>query len=177
MAAVVLNIFGAPSAGKSTAAYLVTGLLKKQGILAEYVREAIKWRMYYGTDAVALANQDLLVAEQYQDLLALKDKVSVIVTDSPLLMQMAYHNDVNASLALGRRTIELFNKFDNFNVVLERKHRYDGRHRYQTEAEADQKHLDIIKLLKDCNEPYNVFVTVGNMEHRIVDLLTTHYAL
>lgn len=177
MAAVVCNLLGGPGVGKTSTAYALTGYLKKKSVLAEYVPEAIKWRIYRGTDMGGKIHQDLLMAEQFDMLLCLKDKVNVIVTDSPLLLQIAYHNEANSSPALTKRTLELFNEFDNFNVVLQRTHDYDGRHRYQTEEQADQKHQDVLNLLNEHHCPFIMVPTHFNVEEDIYLALTDHHAL
>lgn len=177
MSTIFVNIYGAPGAGKTTAAYCLTGLLKKRGIHAEYVREAIKWRIYRNTDHEGRIKQDLLMAEQLDDLLTLNGKVDVVVTDSPLLMQCAYHDEHNSSPSLTKRTIELVNEFDNFNVLLQRTHVYDPRHRYQTEEQAEEKHHQIIKLLDDNNQNYVIVPTHQDVEHDIYYILTDHFCI
>lgn len=177
MTAVVCNLFGGPGVGKTSTAYALTGLLKKKGVLAEYVPEAIKWRIYRGTDMGGKIRQDLLAAEQFEMLYLLKDKVNVIVTDSPLLLQVAYHDETNSSPALTKRTIELFDEFDNYNVVLQRAHAYDGRHRYQTEEQADEKHKQIVQLLNEHHYGYVVLPTHETIEQDIYLNLTDHHAI
>ena len=43
---IVINLFGEPSAGKSTAAMDITARLKRKGINAEYVSEFAKDKVY-----------------------------------------------------------------------------------------------------------------------------------
>lgn len=43
---IVVNLFGEPSAGKSTAAMDITARLKRKGINAEYVSEFAKDKVY-----------------------------------------------------------------------------------------------------------------------------------
>lgn len=158
MSALVCNIFGSPGSGKTTAAFGIVSALKRQGVLAEYAGEAIKHRMYRNTDKLAIDNQIILLAEQFETIAILAERMEVVVTDSPILLQLAYHNGDNSS-GLQHETRRLFEKFDNLNFFLERKHNYDQRDRYQNEEEAEQKALQIKGLLLNNYYMYDTLQT------------------
>ena len=61
---IVINLFGEPSAGKSTAAMDITSRLKRSGINAEYVSEFAKDKVWEGNKEV-FKNQAYIFGKQY----------------------------------------------------------------------------------------------------------------
>lgn len=52
MKTIVINLFGEPSVGKSTAAMTITANLKRAGVNAEYVSEFAKDKVYEHNEEV-----------------------------------------------------------------------------------------------------------------------------
>lgn len=149
---IVVNIFGPPGAGKSTAALGVTYKLKLNGVNCEYASEHAKdlvWR----EDSESLKNQIKIFGNQYGKIFHLKNKVDVIVTDSPAVMGLLYCDWDMVSPKLKDLAIDEFNRDDviNLNYMLKRpKDRpYDPNGREQTEDEAEQKLKDVKELLSE----------------------------
>ncbi len=148
---IVVNLFGGPGSGKSTQALGVTYKLKLNGINCEYVSEHAKdlvWREDYGS----LKNQIAVFGKQHDKLFHLKDKVDVIVTDSPAIMGLLYCDWELVSPTLKNLAIDEFNREDvvNLNIMLKRGERpYDPNGREQTEEEAKQMDKDVRSLLSD----------------------------
>lgn len=92
MKTIVVNLFGEPSAGKSTAAMDITAKLKRAGINAEYVSEFAKDKVYEHNDEVFL-HQEYIFGKQSFKMGRVRDNVQVIVTDSPLLLNILYNCD------------------------------------------------------------------------------------
>lgn len=86
----VVNLFGAPGSGKSTAAAYIFALLKMAGINAELVTEFAKDKVWEEAKA-AFENQQYLFGEQSYRMSRCMGKVDVIVTDSPLLLSVIYN--------------------------------------------------------------------------------------
>ena len=88
----VVNLFGAPGAGKSTGAAIVFAELKKAGINAELVTEFAKDKTWEH-NIMALGCQEYVFGKQSYRLRRCRDDVEVIVTDSPLPLSIIYNNN------------------------------------------------------------------------------------
>ena len=88
----VVNLFGTPGTGKSTAAAYIFSRLKMHGINVELVTEYVK-DMVWEENKTCLNNQPYIFGQQSYRLSRCADKVDVIVTDSPLLLSILYNPD------------------------------------------------------------------------------------
>lgn len=125
----VINLYGGPGCGKSTTASGIIHYLKSTQVKAEYVTEFAKdltWDESYNV----LQNGLYVLANQYHRLWRLKGKVDIVVTDSPLLLNMIY-NDTHHDL-----TRSLFDEFDNDNYFIIRSKGYMKYGRTQSHEEA-----------------------------------------
>lgn len=84
----VVNLFGVPGAGKSTGAAYVFSMLKMRGINVEYIPEYAKDKVWEDNTEV-FKNQAYVFGKQSFRMSRCKDKVDVIVTDSPLLLSLS----------------------------------------------------------------------------------------
>ena len=82
---IIVNLFGGPGTGKSTTAAGVFAKLKMQNINCELVQEFAKHVVWRG-NFTTLNNQLYIFAKQHDRLFHLKDKVDIIITDSPTIM-------------------------------------------------------------------------------------------
>ena len=105
---IVINFLGGPGCGKSTVCADVFAKLKWNNINCEIVTE-------YAKDAVweesfkLLENQIGVFGEQHKRLHRLKDKVDVVVTDSPLLLSLLYYRgDYKYFVPLVKEVIQSF---------------------------------------------------------------------
>ena len=90
----IVNLCGGPGCGKSTAAAYISYYLKKSGVNCELATEFAK-DMTWEMNLTALDCQPYIFGEQCWKIDRCKDKVSVIVTDSPLFLSAAYNKDPN----------------------------------------------------------------------------------
>lgn len=147
----VVNYYAGPGTGKTTSAANLFAKLKWNKIRSELVSEYAKhvtWEESYNK----LNNQVYLFGKQHHKQFILKDKVDVIVTDSPLTLGLIY--DQGKTAYLKDIVLSEFNKFWNINIFLEREKEYDPVGRNQTEAEAIEKDKEIKKFLDDNNIEY-----------------------
>ncbi len=146
MAAVVVNLFAGPGAGKSTTAAGIFFQLKLAGIDCELVREYAKDVVWEGRSTLLDdEGQFYIFAKQRKRMLDIRNKVDVIVTDSPLLLSRIY--GANLSQSFHDLVGEEFERFDNINFFVERTKPYNPNGRLQDEAGAREIDNQIRELI------------------------------
>ena len=135
---IVINLFGAPGAGKSTGAAMVFAALKQAGINAELITEFAKDKTWEH-NATALGCQEYDFGKQSYRLARCKADVDVIVTDSPLPLSILYTQDpaLLADDAFHKVVMNVFNSYHNCNYYINRAKPYNPKGRNQTEEQSD----------------------------------------
>lgn len=152
---IVINLFGEPGAGKSTAAMDITARLKRKGINAEYVSEFAKDKVYENNGEV-FRHQEYMFGKQSFKMGRVRDKVEVMVVDSPLVLCIIYNYDRTLGEDFNRTVLNTFNSYNNKNYLLTRKHAYENEGRFQDEEEALEVRKNIIKTLNDIGIEYDI---------------------
>lgn len=151
MSQLSINFFGGPGSGKSVLAAYSYALLKAQGLNVELVREYAK-DLVWSNNATMLRNQELVTTTQSLRQRSLYGKVDAIITDSPLMLGVAY--DERASTFAKRKWVQSvsdeFHRYDNINIMLMRNKSFEfeqeGRvHNLEESLEMDKKILRIVK--------------------------------
>lgn len=169
---IVINAFGGPGAGKTTACLHIASQLKKRGFSAEYVQEYAKeltWDKNFEMLDGSPQHQKLIFAEQSKRLNRLVGKVDFVVTDAPLLLNSVYLDpSYSKKQDYEKAVMERFQKYDNFCFVVGRDTSYfETIGRTQNLEESIQKDNEIVQLLKD-NQVY--FKTYSHDElNKVVD--------
>lgn len=132
---IILNTISGPGAGKSTLSHGLMAWLKSHDHKAEYVPEYAK-ELSFQRDWITLADQGLVTKEQDRRLRNLLGLVNFVVHDSALPLGRIYAQGDYASEWFERRCWELFDGYENFNVYVTRKKKYQQYGRNQTEEEA-----------------------------------------
>lgn len=140
----VVNLFGGPGTGKSTLAASLFAAFKIRGYNAELVTEFAK-DLVWSERNKELQDQVYILGKMYHKLWRLKDKVDVVIIDSPLPLCCYY--DQGRTHGFEEFVMGLFDQFDNYNFLLERNFPYQQEGRYQNEAGANKVHNEIYKLL------------------------------
>ena len=148
----VINLFGAPGAGKSTGAAVVFAALKQAGVNAELATEFAKDKTWEH-NATALGCQEYVFGKQSYRMARCRNDVDVIVTDSPLPLSLLYMQDpaLLADGAFQKVVMNVFNTYNNMSYYIQRVKPYNPKGRNQTEAESDALNFPLIKLLDENN--------------------------
>ena len=170
---IVVNLLGAPCAGKSTLAALVFSKLKMENINCEIVTEFAKDLVW--NDALnSLNNQLYVFSEQFYRIWRLKNKVDVIITDSPMILSIFYNRRQKAEDMLPDElfaplVLSLNKDYDNMNYFIKRSHRYEQKGRKHTEQESADIEDGLLKMLNDFNIEYKETHCSEAMANLIVD--------
>lgn len=154
--ALVVNLFGAPSSGKSSAAAYIFAKLKMDYINAELVTEFAKDKTWEHNDMV-LANQFYVFGKQAFRLDRVVNQVDVVITDSPLLLSNYYAGNDPTMENFKRACVDLFKSYDNLNFFLRRVKPYNPVGRSQTESESDLIALRLVRMLDNEDVDYLIF--------------------
>lgn len=165
--ALVINLFAGPGVGKSTTAAKVFADLKMKGVNCEMALEFAKdkvWEESFKT----MDDQIYIFGKQFHKIWRLKDKVDVIICDSPLPISIVY--DKENSEAFHALIMEQFNKFKNFNFYLKRSAIYQKEGRIQTEEEARKIDDTVRNVLIDYKIPF-VTLDIDKASSSIVEII------
>ncbi len=152
----VINLYGGPSSGKSTQASGLFYKMKQQGLNVELVNEFAK-ECVWENNVPMLKDQLWVLAHQHRKLVRLTDKVDYIITDSPVLLSIAYravYDGPMYSEAMDVIAKECYDMYDNLNIFLNRTTEFaeDGR----AQDLEHSIHIDnhILKILNDIQVPF-----------------------
>lgn len=149
----VLNLFGGPGSGKSTAAAGIFSELKWRSVECELATEFAK-DLVWEKRQFTFSNQIYLFAKQHHRIFRLLGQVDVVITDSPILLSPIY--DVDRKKTLEDLVVSEFNLCNNYNVFLRRAKNYNPKGRNQTESQAIEKDEEILRLLDKHRVPFEV---------------------
>lgn len=165
----VINFFGAPSAGKSTAASGLYYEMKKQWIETEYVQEYAKELVLSGSSHM-LSQQNYIFAKQEHRLNRLASKVAVAISDSPLLLS-SFYAPTDYPHSFHGLVFDFFHRYDNINIFVKRSHEYSEIGRVQKAAESDYISEEMQKFLRDNGVPFYVMTAHDASPRRILSWL------
>jgi len=176
----IVNLFGGPGIGKSTTAAGLFYKLKLNYFEAELVTEYAKdatWEQRYKT----LENQFYVTAKQHHRIWRIleywknKNVNGIIVTDSPFILGIQYLKESESSEEFKKFILKEFNKFNNLNILLKRKKKYNPIGRNQTEDEAKQIDINIKNFLQNNNIDYIEIEGDENAVNKIFEIIKNNY--
>lgn len=150
----LINLIGAPGAGKSLNAALLFANFKKLGAKAEYVQEYVKDLIYRDIMHEYFDKQDYILEQQYDRFKVLNGKVDFIVTDASLIHNVIYNRMYSDNHEeLEKKILEFYSHFNNVNVFVKRGSMidYENHGRVHSEEEASRIHFELKDLLKELN--------------------------
>ncbi len=165
----IVNFFGGPGVGKSTVAAGLYYEMKTRGISAELVTEYAKDVTWEGRTTL-FEDQLYLLAKQNRKLERLiAHPLEYAVTDSPILLCAAYArlNGMKSEhyIPLVR---EVFAKYDNFNVIIQRDPTvYQQVGRKQTLEQAATIDTIVMECLREFEIPHVVVQLDSKMTPRM----------
>jgi hypothetical protein len=148
----VVNLFGAPSDGKSTTA---AGLFHYMKIRRHEVELAMEYpkELVWEKNFHAMRDQLMILAMQNKRLERLIDNVDFAIAECPLLMGIAYALPETPK-SFNPFCSDIFHSFDNINFLMKRVRPYNPNGRRQSEASAAQKRLEIIEVMRKYKVKY-----------------------
>jgi hypothetical protein len=150
----VINLFGGPGCGKSTAASGLFYEMKKLQLNVELVQEYAKdvtWEQRYNL----LDDQIYIFAKQQRRIARLVDSgIEWVITDSPIPLGLVYMKPNSLSENFPKLVMEVFNQYKNYNFFLQRYYPYNPIGRNQKDLEeAEMYDRKILTLLDACKIP------------------------
>lgn len=149
----VVNLFGVPSAGKSTGAAYIFSRLKMAGVNAELVTEFAKDKVWEESKE-PFNNQAYIFGEQYFRISRCAEKVDVVITDSPLLLSAFYNHSEILGEDFSNLVAKVFKSYNSLNYLLERNKPYNPVGRIHSEEESDLMAAPMIELLESYGVEY-----------------------
>lgn len=156
---IVINGYGGPGAGKSTACLEITAALKKEGYNAEYVQEYAK-ELVYEKDMEMLdgspEHQYEILKEQTRRMDRLYDQVDFIVTDSPILLNEIYNKELTPEYE--SLVNELQGEYINYSFFMERDaSNFEEEGRIHNLTESIEKDNEIKDMLQKNEIKYKTY--------------------
>ena len=165
----VINLFGQPSAGKSTTAAGVFHELKKRGINCELVTEYAKDMVWKDMPSHAFKDQIYITAKQNHRQERLRGKVDYVITDSPLLLGLIYMPE-DYYEGYEELVWSIFHSYNNLNFFLERKKEYNPVGRNQTEEESNKIGAQTKEFLQKNDLPFfNISCSIDETVNKVLN--------
>lgn len=152
----IINLFGGPGAGKSTISSGLFYELKRLNISCDNPYEFPK-QVAWEDNPSQINDQLYIFANQHRGIVRSYGKVDYIILDSPILLSLAYKNGYSNEYPVSlygdkfdEMVIEVFKKYDNINLFLNRPEDFQDEGRFQNYEESimfDNK----IKSIMDTN--------------------------
>lgn len=171
MSLTVINFFGAPGAGKSTAAAGLFYTMKRAWVSCEMVREFAKDLVISRTEHL-LSYQNWVFANQEKNLSSLRGQFDFAISDAPLPIQ-AFYSPPGYPESFERLCFDLFDTYDNINYFINRHpgNGYENAGRLQTEAESDEIAKRMKSYLRENGVPFTEMVAGDQTPMRIFEQL------
>lgn len=169
----VINFYGGPSSGKSTQAAGLFYKMKQQGYNVELVNEFAKEVVWEG-NVPMLKDQLWVLAHQHRKLVRLADKVEYIITDSPVLLSIAYRHVYEGPMysdLIDKLALECYSKYNNINIFLNRPECFIDTGRAQGHDQSLEIDQHILQILDDYLIGYHRMDTDENTVTQIMELL------
>jgi len=174
----IINLFGGPGVGKSTIASGIFYNLKKRHVECDCPYEFPK-QVAWEDNQSQITDQLYILANQHRGIVRSYGKVDYIILDSPILLSLAYKDGYDSpypsshySCSFDIMVLELFSKYDNLNIFLERdENSFQQTGRLQNHEESlffDEK---IKSILDNNNFPYYTYKVGDNTVDELTEFI------
>lgn len=168
----VINFCGSAGAGKSTAALGLAYAMKQRYVEVELIDEYAK-RLILADSQHMLADQLGILAEQNSRIFYANsphNKIQFVITDSPLFLS-AFYTPSDYPASFTPFVFDMFNRYDNLNIFLERNHPYNPAGRLQTEEESDADSQRMKDMLHARGIDFTVLKAGDHVPMTVMELL------
>jgi len=146
----VINLFGAPGAGKSSLAFLISAYLKMHysDLSVECPNEIAKM-VCYDEAPKALKCQMYIAGLQQWQIERCEGYVDIVVCDSPVLLSPMYAEEGGQNLPESFTEVcrHYHDKYPSLNYFVMRTHPYDTRARFHSEEDSKRIALKIAGIV------------------------------
>lgn len=164
-----INLYGAPSSGKTTLASQIFAEMKSKNYHTAYVLEYSKDLVYQGVDMRTLSEVERLfiLVEQLRRENILKDKVDFLVTDSPMILTAYYHQDPfkREDWSYAKDIVMRNLSKNEIHIWLEPTNNFEQKGRSHDENQSKEISKELLKYLKELKMPLHKII--GNPEERL----------
>ena len=150
----VVNLFAGPGAGKSTTAAGIFFVLKSRGVNCELAAEYAK-DLCWEERTRTFDDQIYIFGKQYHRIFRLLGQVSVVITDSPLLLTPVY--DAEKRPTLKKLVLEEHKKMWTYNCFLKRKKAFNSKGRNHNEDQAKDLDYAVADMLLENDIVFETF--------------------
>lgn len=164
----VINLFGAPGAGKSTTMLDLTSDLKLMGLSVENTPEFYKELILEDSHKAAFGGQLYILGEQNRRLARLEGKNEFAVTDCPLPL-IGYYTPEDYVPGFSDFVKNLYNRYNNINYFILRKHEFEKEKRIHSEEQSDKIAEDLLQMLDEYKIPFKVFNSCHEISALIIE--------
>lgn len=169
----VINLFGAPSAGKSTCMLGLTYHMKLMGLSVENTPEFIKEMIYEDRNPEDFSperfgGQLYVLGEQNRRIARLKGQNDFAITDCPLPL-IGYYTPTDYVPGFNDFVKNLSNTYDNINYLILRKHEFESEKRIHDEDKANKIETELPLYLEQMGVKFKVVESSENLVHHLID--------
>jgi len=148
----VINLFGSPGSGKTTASWYLAAKMKMSGVSVELTGEFAK-SLTHSNRKDCLKSQMLILGKQINKIERLLNKYQYIIVDSPILLAAIY-SPIDYPQNFVPFLLDFNKRFLNINFFINRVKPYNPIGRNQTELESNLLSKQIKDFLNIVGEKY-----------------------
>jgi thymidylate kinase len=153
----VINLYGGPSSGKSTQGAGLFYRMKQAGHSVELVNEFAKEVVWEG-NVPLLKDQLYVLAHQHRKLVRLAGKVDYVITDSPVLLSIAYRGLYDGPMysdLIDQLALECYQMYHNINFMLGRPASFESIGRAQDYDQSKRIDQSIVQIFQQHSIEYH----------------------
>lgn len=151
---ILINLYGGPCSGKSTICAGLFYELKKRGYDCEMALEFAKEKVWDESYKI-LEDQIYIFGKQYHKIKRLYGKVDIVISDSPLLLNIWY--DKSENKIFKELVLDRLQEFSHQDFFISRGEDYNENGRIHTLQETKQIDEGLKKLLEESKIDYTIF--------------------